>query len=295
MPALSSAVGSEAAVLKLWALLKRDANRLDPEAFRAAHVGHHASMLRRLKGLRGYCVDLRPYHPLAERLGPLYGEVVWTEPAAVTASWDGLSTLYFDDRASLALALTPERTRATADGLSVDPDWCAEDARYLFDGAGAGSGWPVHRQVEEHRLVAVERPERKLTKVLLFFRRHPAQSESALRSALLGRHAELVMAMAGLRGCTLNLRLPDRATAVFGVAEGDSVLDPAPVWSLWDGVLEFYFDSIEAFRAARSDLGLHPELTALQRHLFEAVWYVEVDENVIVMPNRERAPAVYYR
>ena len=45
----------------------------------------------------------------------------------------------------------------------------------------------------------------------------------------------------------------------------------------------------------RTDPAIAPELDALEQHLFEAVWLVEVDESVIVMPNRNPAPEFYYR
>lgn len=64
---------------------------------------------------------------------------------------------------------------------------------------------------------------------------------------------------------------------------------------LWDGALELFFDSVDAFVAARSAAELHPLLRAQEQQLFEAHWYVEVDENIIVMPNRDPAPDFYYR
>ena len=63
----------------------------------------------------------------------------------------------------------------------------------------------------------------------------------------------------------------------------------------WDGAAELFFDTVDAFVAARSDDDLHAELRELEAELFEAVWYVEVDENIIVMPNRDPAPEYYYR
>ena len=65
--------------------------------------------------------------------------------------------------------------------------------------------------------------------------------------------------------------------------------------SQWDGACEIFFDRLEDFALARTDPELHPDLCALERHLFDAVWYVEVDENIIVMPNRDPAPGFYYR
>jgi hypothetical protein len=33
----------------------------------------------------------------------------------------------------------------------------------------------------------------------------------------------------------------------------------------------------------------------LDRKLFSSVWYIEVDESVIIVPNRDPAPGFYYR
>jgi len=249
-------------------------------------------MVRRLKGLRGYCVDVRADTALADRLGPLHGEITLGEPAGFGDGWDSLSTLYFDDPESLALAVTPEPTRATAEGLSVDADWSPADVPYLFDNAALRNGWPVHDPVEEHRLLPVERPERKLTKLLQFVRRHPTQSETAFRTALIDRYARLTASMASLRGYTVNL--PVLGATAHRREDPDARAAKSPGTG-WDAVCELHVDSLDDFRAGRSDLALHPQLCLLERHLFEALWYSEVDENVVVMPNRDPAPAFYFR
>ena len=135
-----------------------------------------------------------------------------------------------------------------------------------------------------------------------FFRRNPSLSETDFEEALLGRYAPLTARMAGLHGYTVNFRDPDQESAMRGFF-------PEEAWgfsdegrthrqafcALWDGAAELFFDSVDAFRAARGDTELHAELSALEGELFEAVWYVEVDENIIVMPNRDPAPEFYYR
>jgi len=265
---------------KLWSFTRRHA-RLDQDAYRAGHVGHHASMLRRLQGLRGYCVDLRADKHLLQSLGPLYREISFDEPAGFHDLWDGLSTLYFDSAAAAARAEEPEPTRATADGLSIDADWPGTDGPYLFD-SPAGGRVTGHWPVAEHVLLPVVRPERQQTKLLQFFRRHPARPPGTFRSAVLDRYARLTARMSGLEGYTVNFRSSDKAPAT-------------DFRDLWDGVCELHLDSLDAFATARADLDLHPDLCGLERHLFEALWYAEADENVIVMPNRDPAPDFYYR
>lgn len=282
-------------MFKLWSFGRRDAARLDFDAYRAGHVGHHASMLRRLRGLRGYCVDLAAETVFAERLGPLHRDISFGEPAAFSKSWDSLSTLYFDSRERAAQAALPEATRATSEGLSVDEDWHCDGA-HLFAAAESEQGMPPYWPVEEHVLRPVVRPERKLTKLLQFFRRHPVQPEATFPGAVLDRYARLTASMSTLQGYVVNFKGPEQTPASLGFAAAASdAATCAEVWAAWDGVCELYVDSLEDFAVARIDLALHPELCVLEGHLFEALWYAEVDENVIVMPNRDPAPDFYYR
>jgi len=283
-------------MFKLWSFSRRNVAQLEYDAYRAGHVGHHASMLRRLKGLRGYCVDLRADTLLQQRLGPLHQDISFGEPVAFPELWDGLSTLYFDSPERAAQAAVPEPTRATADGLSADADWHCDDGPHLFDAAGWGMGMPPHRPVEEHVLLPVVRPERKLTKLLQFFRRHPTQPEATFRSVLLDRYARLTASMSVLQGYVVNFEHRAQTPASLGLPTAASTAAPSSDgWASWDGVCELYVDSLGDFAIARVDLALHPELCVLERHLFEALWYAEVDENVIVMPNRDPAPDFYYR
>ena len=49
------------------------------------------------------------------------------------------------------------------------------------------------------------------------------------------------------------------------------------------------------FTSARQLPQLAESLDALEQALFDATWYVEVDENLIVNPNRDPAPEFYFR
>jgi len=289
---------------KVFAFLKRNTALLTHDEYRAGHVGFHCSHSRRLNGIRGYCVNVRANGDLRDGLGPLYSEVTRNEPSEFAEQWDGFPQVYFDSRDTWTQAATPEPTRATAEGLSVDPDWRLDDGPYLFDPVpdGGGEFRSHHLHMEEHLVVPVQRPERKLTKLMQFFRRNPTLSETDFEKVLLGRYAPLTARMVGLHGYTVNFRDPDQESAMRGFF-------PEQAWgfsdegrthrqafcALWDGAAELFFDSVDAFRAAREDTELHAELSALEGELFEAVWYVEVDENIIVMPNRDPAPEFYYR
>jgi hypothetical protein len=291
-------------VFKVFAFLRRNTELLTHDEYRAGHVGYHCSHSRRLRGIRGYCVNVRSNRDLGQALGPLHDEITREEPSGFAEQWDGFPQVHFDSMDAWHEATRPEPNRVGPEGLADDPDWGLTDGPYLFEPAPGDTGEfrSHHLHMEEHVIVPVERPEHKLVKLIQFFRRHPAIPESAFRTGLLGRYAYLSSRLPGLRGYTVNLRDPDLEAAMRGFfpakgwgfgAEGRA--EREAFCALWDGACELYVDALENFAAARTDPELHPELCALERHLFEAVWYVEVDESVIVMPNRSPAPEFYYR
>ena len=288
---------------KVFAFLKRNTALLTHDEYRAGHVGYHCCGSRRLKGIRGYLVNIWANADLAQALGPLHDEITRNEPAGFLDLWDGFPQVYFDSWETWSTAATPEPNRATADGLSVDPDWALDDGPYLFDVIeGTAEFRSHHLHMEEHLVVPVERGERKATKLMQFFRRNPAIPHATFQSAVLGRYAYLTSKLRGLNGYTVNFRDRDQEAAMRGffaeTSWGFSDAGRAHRQSfckLWDGAGELFFDSVADFAAARTDPELHPELAALERYRFEAIWYVEVDENVIVVPNRDPAPEFYYR
>ena len=291
-------------MFKVFAFLKRNTALLSHDDYRAGHVGFHCCNSRRLRDIRGYAVNIWANAPLAPRLGRLHAEIVRNEPAGFLELWDGFPEVWFDSQRSWTGAATPEPTRAMAGGLAVDPDWTLGDGPHLFD--------PIpdrptefrsyHLHMDEHVVVPVERPEHKLTKLMLFFRRNPALDDTTFRQGVRTGYAPLWAQLAGLHGCTLNFRDLDQDAAFrdFYPADAWAFSDEGRAMrrafcALWDGAIELHVDSVEAFVAARSAPALHPALCAEERHLFDAHWYVEVDENMIVMPNRGAAPAFYYR
>lgn len=291
-------------MFKVFAFLKRNAALISHDEYRAGHIGYHSGHSRRMKGMRGYCVNVWANADLKQALGPLHGKIVRNEPPGFTEHWDGFPCVHFDSYETWVGSSEPEKTRATAEGLAVDPDRTPDDAPWLFDPVPGTNGQfrSNHVRMDEHVVLPVERPEAKQTKLMQFFRRNPALPEAAFRAGVLTRHAPLAARMKGLNGYIANFRDPDIDAAIraFYPADdwrftGEGRAARQAFCGLWDGANELWFDSLDAFRAARTDPDIAPELDALERHLFEAVWYVEVDESVIVMPNRDPAPSFYYR
>ncbi|MCP5182096.1 MAG: hypothetical protein H6993_13655 [Pseudomonadales bacterium] len=290
-------------MFKVFAFLKRNA-RLTHDEYRAAHVGYHCGISRRLRGIRGYTVNIWANAPLVPRLGSLAGDVVRAEPPGFLDLWDGFPSVLFDSREAWVSARDAEPTRAMASGLGIDPDWTYGHGMHVFDGIAGRPGEfrSHHLRMIEHIVLPVERPECKLTKLVLFFRRRPTLDEWHFQRRVLTDYAALTARLPGLYGCILNFRDADTEAAFRGYF-------PEQGWwnsnegrrlrqdfcALWDGAMEMHFDSVAAFVAARRSAALHPQLCALESELFDAHWYVEVDENVIVMPNRDPAPAFYYR
>lgn len=290
------------AVFKIFAFLKRNA-ALSRDEFRAGLIGYHAGHSRRMRGLRGYLVNIQAETGAAEILGALHGDLVRNPPADFTGAWDGFPAMWLDSAETWRASREPEATRATAEGLVIDPDRTPQDGPFLFDPT---PGQPdryrsVPVAVEELVILPVERPERRLAKLVQFFRRHPSRTEAEFRRGLL-EHAALAATMTGLLGYTLNLRDPDEDAALRGVyPEDDWRYTPeGRAWRRdftrsWDGAGELWFGDLKDFAAGRAAPRLHPALCALERYLFEAVWWVAVDESIVVMPNRDPAPAFYYR
>jgi hypothetical protein len=148
----------------------------------------------------------------------------------------------------------------------------------------------------------VRRPEFKLTKLMQFFRRRPDLPEADFRRRLLEDYAPLAASMTGLRGLVVNLRDPDQEAALRGFFKSDDwVLSEEGTaarrafCALWDGANELHFGVVDDFVRARTEARVREPLRALEAQLFESVWYVEVDENLIVLPNRDPAPDFYFR
>lgn len=289
---------------KVFAFLKRNP-KLTHDEYRAGHVGYHCGQSRRLKNIRGYLVNVWSNLPFVDKVdADLLDELRFNEPPGFTGWWDGFPQVYFDDHASWLDARTVEPTRAMTEGLVVDPDWSLADSPHLFKPSpnNPDKFCAFHLRMHEQVVVPVKRPERKMTKLMQFFRKHPALSETEFQQRLSGEYYPLAGSMPGLRGYTGNLRDLDEDAAMRDFfAADDWLFTPAGTaerhefCDLWRGANELFFSDFADFVAARCNPRVRAPLLALERELFEAVWYVEVDENLIVMPNRAARPDFYYR
>lgn len=283
---------------KVFAFLKRNPN-LTHDEYRAGHVGYHCGQSRRLKNIRGYLVNIWANEPLHEKLGLAPEDLAINAPEHFLDWWDGFPQVYFDDQAAWVDARTVEPNRATADGLVVDPDWSLADSPHLFMPApdNPDQFQAIHLHMLETVLVPVVRPERKIAKLMHFFKLKDPDNTAQLEA-----YAEALTAMPDLLGLTQNSRDPDQEAAMRGFfAEDEWIFKEEATQArrqfcdYWDGAFELFFNDLAAFREARFEPARHETLGRLEHDLFARSWYVEVDENLIVNPNRSPAPAFYFR
>jgi len=289
-------------MFKVFAFLRRNTELLTHDEYRAGHVGYHCGQSRRLKNIRGYLVNVWSNTPFNERVGkPMANDMVWNEPANFLDWWDGFPEVFFDDHAAWLDALTVEPTRALPNGLSIDPDWSLDDGPVLFDPVPERPGQfkPCHLLMHEHVIVPVERMESRPFKVMQFFKGKD-DSVPDLQRQVLNNYAPLIAKMMGCNGCIINFRDNDQSAAMRGFYPDDhwglseaGIAHRAEFCAMWDGAIEYHFEGAKQFIETRSDM--HDALLPLEETLFSSNWYVEVDENLIVNPNREPAPDFYYR
>lgn len=287
-------------MFKVFAFLKRNTALLSHDDYRAGHVGYHCGQSRRLKNIRGYLVNVWSNTPISERLGEeLVAQISLNTPSDFLEWWDGFPEVYFDDQQSWINATTLEPTRATAQGLTIDPDWSLDDGPRLFDPVPdrPGEFKPCHLLMHEHEVLPVERGEFKTFKLIQFFKLKDSQAST---DALLQGYAPIVQSWRGCNGCLINFRDPDQDAAMRGFygehtwghsAEGRA--HRAEFCDYFDGAIEYHFSNVDAFVAARR--ASQAVLGAIDKKLMSACWYVEVDENLVVLPNRKPAPSYYYR
>jgi len=290
-------------MFKVFAFLKRNTALLSHDEYRAGHVGYHCGQSRRLKDIRGYLVNIWANISFHDKVGDAnYEQLTINEPAGFLDWWDGFPEVYFDDQASWVNALTVEPNRATEDGLVIDPDWSLADGPVLFDPVPERPGEfkPCHILVHEHIIVPVERAEQRSFKLVAFFKRSGDIDASTLFKHLTGEYSDRLSRLRNLHGCILNFRDEDEAAAMRGFYPEDSwghseegIRHRAEFCSLWDGAIEYHFDTLNDFLEARSKQ--QAELAKLENELFASLWYVEVDENLVVLPNRDPAPDFYFR
>ena len=288
---------------KIYAFLKRNPN-LTHDEYRAGHVGYHCGQSRRLKDIRGYLVNVWANEPLRDKVGAGLDDITRNEPSGFLDIWDGFPEVFFDDRQSWTEARTVEPNRAMADGLVLDPDWSLADSPHLFRPApdDPGKFCAHHLHMLETVVLPVQRPEYKLAKIMHFFKRRAGLDEAEFARRWNDEYLPLAATMPGLRGYLGNLRDTDQEAALRGffdpedwVFSEQGTAERRTFCEMWDGASELFFDRVANFSAARCTSRVSDRLNELERKLFDATWYLEVDENLIVNPNRDPAPGARRR
>jgi hypothetical protein len=282
-------------MLKVFGFVRRHPD-LSHDEYRAAHVGYHNSFGRRLNNIRGYVLNVRANAPIETVLGPLASTLTRNEPTGFDDLWDGWGQLLFDSLDHYLTAKTPAHDKPGPNGLEDDP----RVAEVGGDGPWLYRGSPFQFMVQEHVALSVRRPERKLYKLTQFARRRSDLPDALFQSYVSGRYAARLAALPGLRGLIMNFRTPLDVMSRFFEPEAAG-FTPTGIalrehfYSAWDLITELWFDRASQFVAARSLPAHHQVLHTLEAELFDSVWYREVDETVVVNPNRAPAPSFYFR
>ncbi len=291
-------------MFKVFAFLKRNSSLLTHDEYRAGHVGFHCCNSRRLKNIRGYLVNIWSNETLKQKMGNKYKTITFNEPENFLDYWDGFPEVYFDNRSDWISASTPEPNRATKGGLSVDKNWTLGDGPFLFDKVESKSDQfkSNHLKVSEKQILPVFRPEKKISKIIQFFKKNPSINEKEFKYEFFNSYNKLFIDIPNIFGLTVNFRDKNINTAVKDFF-------PKSAWcfseegkkerkffaELWDGITEIHVNRSEDFTNEILRLSKKPGFIELQEKLFSSIWYVEVDENLIVLPNRDPLPDFYYR
>ncbi len=283
-------------MLKVFGFVRRHPN-LTHDEYRTGHVGYHNSFGRRLPNIRGYLLNVRANRPIEETLGSsLLEQISKGEPDGFDDLWDGWGQLLFDSMDDYVSARSPARDRAGPEGLIMDPGVAGVggDFDYLYGGS------PFQFHVDEHIVVPVVRPERKLFKLAQFVKRPDALEPELFSAYLAGRYASYLAQTPGLNGLVVNLRTPiDVMSRFFApdaegfTAEGTALRER--FYACWDGIVEYWLDEPACLVNARTTGPEANRLLALESTLFARSFYREVDETVAVLPNRAPPPPFYHR
>ncbi|EED35787.1 hypothetical protein NOR51B_1734 [Luminiphilus syltensis NOR5-1B] len=262
--------------------------------YRAAHIGYHSSCVRRLKGLRGYLVNIRAESSTQDWIADTIAGPMGVERDDVATDWDGLSQLFFDSIADYRAARALVQDRPGPAGLERDERLLdlGGDEAFLY------STPPLSFAVDEHVVLPVRRPEHKVFKLVQLGRKKEGVSDHEFRSAWCTQYADQVRAAPGLLGYTVNFpQLTDVKTDFY--PPGSSVFSPQATereldfHRRWDGYAELWFTTPEHFVDWRSTM--HDALRPIEAEWFDHWCYVEVDETVVVLPDRSAAAPFYHR
>jgi hypothetical protein len=98
----------------------------------------------------------------------------------------------------------------------------------------------------------------------------------------------------------MNFRTPLDVMSRFFEPESDGfttkgIAEREHFYQAWDCITELWFDRAPQFVEGRAQGPLADQLDSLEQELFASAWYREVDETVVVNPNRSPAPVFYFR
>ena len=291
-------------MFKVFAFLKRNRLLLSHDEYRAGHVGFHCCNSRRLKNIRGYLVNIWSNETLQKKMGNKYKNIIFNEPENFLDYWDGFPEVYFDNQKDWISAATPEPVRATKHGLSFDETWTLGDGPFLFDRVENKTDQfkSNHLKVNEKVILPIIRPEKKISKIIQFFKKNPSLTEKEFNDEFYNSYIKLFLEIKNILGLAVNFRDKNINSAVKDFF-------PKNAWcfskegkkerkffaDLWNGITEIYLDNSEDFIEEILRFSKEKKFNELQEKLFSSLWYVEVDENLIVMPNRDLPPDFYYR
>ena len=239
---------------------------------------------------------MRANRPAEEVLGTeLLARLTRGEPEDFDELWDGWGQLLFDSLEHYLSARSPSRDRAGPDGLMDDPS--VAEVGGDFDHLYAGSPFQFH--VEEQVVVPVERPERKLVKLVQFVKRPPDLAPEQFRAYLGGRYASLLAATPRVCGLVINHRTPIDVMSGFFAADAEGFTPEGTAirerfYEYWDAMVEIWLESADGLATLESG-PLAEDLAAWQSRLCARSFWREVDETVAVLPNRAPPPDFYHR
>jgi len=278
-------------MIKVFGFARR-AEHLSQDEYRAALIGYHSSHVRRRNRIRGYIVNVRANRPMPKAAQIALDGLEGVSPACGQIEWDAYEQLMFDppfpDGVSFESGV---KDRPGPQGLEVD-----RSANGNGNDAFLNRDTLRQVQFEEHQAVPVCRPEHKVFKLALFTRRQRDLSPACFKSTFIGSYSALVRNAPGLLGFILNF---PASSCTVSVLDGEwpswSESNPQPDENTtelgFNGMAEFWFTSPGAFASWRENSA--QQLRVLERDLFESLVFREVDESVVVLPDR-LPPATFY-
>ena len=151
-------------------------------------------------------------------------------------------------------------------------------------------------------VLPVSRPEKKICKIIQFFKKNSLLVDKEFKNEFLNSYNKLFLDIPNIVGLTVNFRDENIDAAVEKFFQKNAWCfseegkkERKIFAELWDGVTEIYVNNSEDFINGVLKLSKEKNFKELQEKLFSSLWYVEVDENLIVLPNRDPSPDYYFR